>query len=93
VSSGSIGSPVTGRLTTPIDEEEADGSFDTSFVFNMEEVNGEAAKAARKRLSNSLGMGQWSNYASVASGKSRPNGTNGTNGGSKKTNHVPVNGQ
>lgn len=44
VSSGSIGSSVTGRFTTPIDEEDA------SFVFSMEEED-EAQMRTRRRTS------------------------------------------
>lgn len=98
-SSGSIGSPVTGRITTPINEEvAAEQSESGPFVFSMEEVNGEAAKAARKRLSSSLGMGEWSNPKASSPGiniQKTTNGTNGTHGhgSSKKTDDVSVNGQ
>ena len=61
VSSGSIGSSVTGRFTTPIDEE------DPAFVFSMEEVDELQGSRLRKRGSG-LGVGGWS-YAGVASGK------------------------
>jgi hypothetical protein len=58
VSSGSISSSVTGRFTTPIDEEEP------PFVFSMEEEEDQS----RKRASNGLAMGL-SSYASAVSGK------------------------
>ncbi|KAH8895923.1 hypothetical protein GQ53DRAFT_743875 [Thozetella sp. PMI_491] len=76
VSSGSIGSSVTGRFTTPIDEE------DTSFVFSMEEED-DAQTRARKRISGGhlgaaspLGTG-WT-YANAVAGKG--SGTSSTNG-------------
>lgn len=78
VSSGSISSSMVGRFTTPIDEEES------AFVFNMEE---EDEAAARKRASNGMSMGTWTNYASVVSGKAH------TNGGGKERDSLPVNGQ
>lgn len=65
VSSGSIGSSVTGRFTTPIDEE------DPAFLFKMEE---EDESNLRKRISG--GHAGWS-YASAAAGK---NGSSGNNG-------------
>lgn len=68
VSSGSISSSVTGRFTTPIDEEDPD------FVFSMEEEEDPAAMRARKRGSSGLGMGAWGSYAGVVSGKAHTNG-------------------
>jgi cleavage and polyadenylation specificity factor subunit 4 len=87
ISSGSIGSAVTGRFTTPIDEE------DSSFVFRMEEED-DAQTRARKRVSGgNLGATSplstaWS-YANVvatnraATGAS--NGSKGATGGSAET--------
>ena len=70
VSSGSIGSSVTGRFTTPIDEE------DPAFVFSMEEEDEATQLRTRKRISGGhVGVGVppgWS-YAGVAA--SKPNGT------------------
>jgi cleavage and polyadenylation specificity factor subunit 4 len=78
VSSGSIGSSVTGRFTTPIDEE------DPSFVFSMEEEDDTQIRS-RKRVSGGhlaaaspLGVG-WT-YASAVSGKAT--GSNPGDGGS-----------
>ncbi|KAG9249601.1 uncharacterized protein F5Z01DRAFT_631368 [Emericellopsis atlantica] len=65
VSSGSISSSVTGRFTTPIDEEDPD------FVFNMDEVEEPERARARKRISGGLGMGVWGSgsYAGALAGK------------------------
>ncbi|KAI9149974.1 Protein cps3 [Paramyrothecium foliicola] len=68
VSSGSISSSVTGRFTTPIDEE------DPAFVFSMEEEEDPAAARMRKRGSAGLAMGGLSSYASAVSGKVAANG-------------------
>lgn len=65
VSTGSIGSSVTGRFTTPIDEE------DPAFVFSMEEDDPVAAARMRKRASAGLGMGSFSSYAGALTGKSQ----------------------
>jgi hypothetical protein len=64
VSSGSIGSSVTGRFTTPIDEE------DSAFVFSMEEEEEQQQHMTRLRKRGSAGLGVpgWS-YAGVVSGK------------------------
>ena len=59
VSSGSVSSNVTGRFTTPIDEE------DPAFVFSMEEEEDHNAARTRKRVSGGLGMG-FSSYAAAA---------------------------
>lgn len=61
VSSGSVGSSVMGRFTTPIDEE------DPAFVFSMEEDQDDAHMKARKRISGGGGLG-WG-YASGAAGR------------------------
>ncbi|KAK4247445.1 hypothetical protein C7999DRAFT_14488 [Corynascus novoguineensis] len=50
ISSGSIGSSVTGRFTTPIDEE------DSSFVFRMEEED-DTQTRAKKRISGGGNIG------------------------------------
>jgi hypothetical protein len=68
VSSGSISSSVTGRFTTPIDEE------DPAFVFSMEEEDEATMAKMRKRGSVGLVMGGLSSYASAVSGKATPNG-------------------
>ncbi|KAH8175167.1 hypothetical protein LIA77_03585 [Sarocladium implicatum] len=78
ISSGSISSTVTGRFTTPIDEEDPD------FVFSMEEEDDSANGRARKRVSAGLSMGTWGSYAGVVSGKS-------ANGANKDT--LPVTGR
>ena len=89
VSSGSISSSVTGRFTTPIDEEDPD------FVFSMEEEDDPASARARKRGSSGLGMGAWGSYAgAVAAGKGQSNGAkdikdNNTN----NNNNIQVNGR
>lgn len=74
VSSGSISSSVTGRYTTPIDEENADVMF--SMDDDMEDPS--AKEKARKRgssgLSIELGAGTW---ASVAKGSNGKDGANG----------------
>lgn len=68
VSSGSIGSSVTGRFTTPIDEE------DPAFVFSMEEEEDPAATRMRKRVSAGLGIGGgFASYAGAASAKGSAN--------------------
>ncbi|KAK5993072.1 Protein cps3 [Cladobotryum mycophilum] len=51
VSSGSISSSVTGRFTTPIDEE------DPAFVFSMEEEDDSSVSRIRKRASAGLTLG------------------------------------
>ncbi|RDA89434.1 hypothetical protein CP532_6225 [Ophiocordyceps camponoti-leonardi (nom. inval.)] len=57
VSSGSLGSSVTGRFTTPIDEE------DPAFVFSMEDEDDSGSSRARKRVSAGLAMSGLANYA------------------------------
>ncbi|TWU72670.1 hypothetical protein ED733_002869 [Metarhizium rileyi] len=82
VSSGSIGSSVTGRFTTPIDEE------DQAFVFSMEEEDEAPSTRMRKRISAGLSMGALGSYASAVAGKSQ------SSGGSKENrDSVPVNGR
>lgn len=63
VSTGSINSAVTGRLTTPIDEE------DSAFVFSMEEEDEPAARM-RKRTSAGLGMASYAGVAAAAKASS-----------------------
>ncbi|KAM3540067.1 hypothetical protein ARSEF1564_007035 [Beauveria bassiana] len=63
VSTGSISSSVTGRFTTPIDEE------DPAFVFSMEEDDPVAAARMRKRASAGLGMSSFNSYAGAVTGK------------------------
>ena len=67
VSSGSISSSVTGRFTTPIDEE------DPAFVFSMEEEDDAGSTRMRKRISAGLSMGLGS-YASAVAGKGAKEG-------------------
>lgn len=70
VSSGSISSSVTGRYTTPIDEENAD------VMFSMDDDEDPAAKEkAKKRASSGLSTELPNSWANVA-GK----GSNGANG-------------
>lgn len=76
ISSASVSSSVTGRFTTPIDEE------DSSFVFSMEEED-DAQMRAKKRVSASnpgTSSTAWS-YASVVA--SNRNATAGTAADSK----------
>ncbi|KAJ6443582.1 spindle poison sensitivity protein Scp3 [Purpureocillium lavendulum] len=81
VSSGSISSSVTGRFTTPIDEE------DPAFVFSMEEEEDSSNARARKRASAGLGMGGgFASYASAAAGRA-------THGSKESKDSVPVNGR
>lgn len=72
VSSGSISSSVTGRFTTPIDEE------DPAFVFAMEEEDDASSARMRKRISAGLSIGTLSSYAGAAAGR------NASNNGSKE---------
>jgi hypothetical protein len=67
VSSGSISSSVTGRFTTPIDEE------DPAFVFSMEEEEDPAAVRMRKRGSAGLAMGGGFTSYSAATKASKDN--------------------
>ncbi|KAK0648524.1 hypothetical protein B0T16DRAFT_324809 [Cercophora newfieldiana] len=72
VSSGSIGSSVTGRFATPIDEE------DPSFVFSMEEEDETQVRARKRASGGHLGAASplsagWT-YTSVASGAHSPSG-------------------
>ncbi|KAF6827250.1 spindle poison sensitivity protein [Colletotrichum plurivorum] len=69
VSSGSISSSVTGRYTTPIDEE------DPAFVFNMEEEDEQASARLRKRNSAGFGIGGGWSYANVLSSKGATTGS------------------
>lgn len=82
VSSGSISSSVTGRFTTPIDEE------DPAFVFSMEEEEDSSNARARKRASAGLGMGGgFASYASAAAGRGVPTASK------ESKDNVPVNGR
>ncbi|KAL7796704.1 hypothetical protein V8C37DRAFT_408193 [Trichoderma ceciliae] len=85
VSSASIGSSVTGRFTTPIDEE------DPAFVFSMEEEDDPSSSKIRKRGSSGLALGSYTSYASAVSSK----GGAASNGASAKEGRdaVPVNGR
>ncbi|KAF9874342.1 hypothetical protein CkaCkLH20_08325 [Colletotrichum karsti] len=69
VSSGSISSSVTGRYTTPIDEE------DPAFVFNMEEVEDQSPARLRKRGSAGFGIGGGWSYANALSSKNAAPGS------------------
>lgn len=80
VSSGSIGSSVTGRFTTPIDEE------DSAFVFSMEEEE-DAQVRARKRASGGAGVASplssgWTYASAVTNSRNTAGAVNGSNGGS-----------
>ncbi|KAL7945017.1 hypothetical protein V8C42DRAFT_353303 [Trichoderma barbatum] len=83
VSSASIGSSVTGRFTTPIDEE------DPAFVFSMEEEEDSSSSKIRKRGSSGLALGSYISYANAAGSKGVP-ASNGTKEGRDA---VPVNGR
>ncbi|TQV98384.1 hypothetical protein V2A60_007872 [Cordyceps javanica] len=72
VSTGSISSSVTGRFTTPIDEE------DPAFVFSMEEDDPVAAARMRKRASAGLGINALNSYAGAVTGKAQDGKTSGT---------------
>lgn len=69
VSSGSISSSVTGRYTTPIDEE------DPAFVFNMEEEEDQSSARLRKRGSAGFGIGGGWSYANALSNKGASSGS------------------
>ncbi|POR31704.1 Protein cps3 [Tolypocladium paradoxum] len=81
VSSGSISSSMTGRFTTPIDEE------DPAFVFSMEEEEDSGSARVRKRASAGLSMGGFPSYAGAVSGKG------GNNGSKEARDAVSVNGR
>jgi len=84
ISSGSIGSSVTGRFTTPIDEE------DSSFVFRMEEED-DAQTRARKRISGgNLGATSplstaWSYANVVATNRAASSGSKAATGSNAET--------
>ncbi|KOS21691.1 Protein cps3 [Escovopsis weberi] len=82
VSTGSISSSVTGRFTTPIDEE------DPAFVFSMEDEDSAVAPKTYKRASAGLNLGVFS-YASAVANKGVTNG----NGSKEDRDSVPVNGR
>jgi hypothetical protein len=83
VSSASIGSSVTGRFTTPIDEE------DSAFVFSMEEEDDSSSSKIRKRGSSGLALGSFTSYASAVASK----GAAASNGEKEGRDAVPVNGR
>ncbi|KAG5920691.1 hypothetical protein E4U53_003885 [Claviceps sorghi] len=64
VSSGSISSSLTGRFTTPIDEE------DPAFVFAMEDEDDDPSARMRKRMSAGLSLGALGGYATPVGAKS-----------------------
>jgi cleavage and polyadenylation specificity factor subunit 4 len=83
ISSGSISSSMTGRFTTPIDEE------DSSFVFRMEEEDDSQMRARKRASGGNMGVGSplstgWS-YANVAAAEraavSSANANKGNTGG------------
>ncbi|KAK3345826.1 hypothetical protein B0T25DRAFT_460843 [Lasiosphaeria hispida] len=87
VSSGSIGSSVTGRFTTPIDEE------DPAFVFSMEEEDDAQVRARKRASGGHLGASSplsagWSYAAAVASNRNGAAG--GVNGGSARSGGAAV---
>lgn len=92
ISSASISSSVTGRFTTPIDEE------DSSFVFSMEEED-ETQTRARKRVSGgNLGATSplstgWSYANVVASNRAATNAANGGNSRAGSNTLDPVGGR
>ncbi|KAG5979133.1 hypothetical protein E4U55_005535 [Claviceps digitariae] len=69
VSSGSISSSLTGRFTTPIDEE------DPAFVFAMEDEDDAPSARMRKRMSAGLSLGALASYATPTEVKSAPGTT------------------
>lgn len=83
VSSASLGSSVTGRFTTPIDEE------DPAFVFSMEDEDDSSSSKLRKRGSSGLALGSYSSYANAAASK----GVAASNGTKEGGDAVPVNGR
>ncbi|KJZ73447.1 hypothetical protein HIM_07241 [Hirsutella minnesotensis 3608] len=80
VSTGSIGSSMTGRFTTPIDEE------DPAFVFSMEEEEDSGSSRARKRVSAGLAMGGLGSHAGSALNKT-------VNSSKDSRDAMPVNGR
>lgn len=79
ISSGSISSSVTGRFTTPIDEE------DSSFVFRMEEEDDAQTRARKRASGGNLGVTSplstgWSYANVVASNRGTASNANGSNG-------------
>ncbi|KAG6008259.1 hypothetical protein E4U21_004721 [Claviceps maximensis] len=82
VSSGSISSSLTGRFTTPIDEE------DPSFVFAMEDEDDAPSARMRKRMSAGLNLGGLSSYTTPIGVKSTPGTTSQEN-----TESISVSGQ
>lgn len=84
VSSASIGSSVTGRFTTPIDEE------DPAFVFSMEEEEDASSSKIRKRGSSGLALGSYTSYANAVASKGVAAASNGAKEGRDA---VPVNGR
>ncbi|KAG5938617.1 hypothetical protein E4U60_001306 [Claviceps pazoutovae] len=65
--SGSVSSSLTGRLTTPIDEE------DPACVFSMEDEDEAPTARMRKRISAGLSLGALDGYAGAAEMRSSPN--------------------
>ncbi|KAK3290811.1 uncharacterized protein B0H64DRAFT_48095 [Chaetomium fimeti] len=79
ISSGSISSSVTGRFTTPIDEE------DSSFVFRMEEEDDPQTRARKRVSGGNLGAtsplsAAWSYANVVATNRAATNASNGSKG-------------
>lgn len=85
VSSGSISSSMTGRFTTPIDEE------DPAFVFSMEEEEDSGSARTRKRASAGLSISGFPSYAGAVAGA--VSGKGGSNGSKEAGDTVPVNGR
>ena len=85
VSSGSISSSMTGRYTTPIDEE------DPAFVFSMEEEEDSGSTRMRKRASAGLSLGGFPSYAGAVGGAA--SGKGGNNGSKEARDAAPVNGR
>lgn len=82
VSNGSISSSLTGRFTTPIDEE------DPAFVFAMEDEDDAPSTRMRKRMSAGLNIGSLSSYAGAVAGKTANN-----TGSKDRRGSVPINGR
>jgi hypothetical protein len=77
ISSGSINSAVTGRFTTPIDEE------DSSFVFRMEEEDDPQTRARKRVSGGNLGAtsplsAAWSYANVVATNRAATSASNGS---------------
>ncbi|EAQ91814.1 hypothetical protein CHGG_00049 [Chaetomium globosum CBS 148.51] len=89
ISSGSISSAVTGRFTTPIDEE------DSSFVFRMEEEDDPQTRARKRVSGGNLGAtsplsAAWSYANVVATNRAATGAPNGSKGGAGNNSETVV---